>query len=336
MSADAQQAALAAVAAPGPAAALAANRDWADATLSRADFAAFSAFIHDHCGIRYPPGKHVTLEARLRRRLRALGLATFEEYRARVLGAGASPEEVVRMIDEVTTNKTDFFREPAHFDFLTGHALPALIKLRADSPTRPLVVWSAACSTGEEVFTLAMVLEDAATGNRRGPGATPVAAGSARLRYSILGTDISTEVVATARRGVYDESMVEPVPLEMRHRYLMQSRDRSRPQVRVVPALRAKVRFEHLNLLTPFALDEPADVIFCRNVLIYFDRATQHRVLERLCQQLVPGGFLFVGHSDSLTGLDLPLVSQGPSVYRKIGPGVAVGHRRPRPSKEPR
>jgi len=294
---------------------------WAEAELSDAEFTALSTFIYDHCGIRYPPAKRITLEARLRRRLRALGLPGFAQYLPQVLGASASPEEVVRMIDEITTNKTDFFREPAHFDYLTRVALGALAASRAAQPSRPLSVWSAACSTGEEVFTLAMVLEDAATGAGPGRAGPP-------LRYSILGTDISTEVLQSARRAIYDESLIEPVPLAMRRRYLLQSRDRDPPLVRIVPALRAKVRFARVNLLEPFSLDGPADVIFCRNVLIYFDRPTQRRVLERLWQRLAPGGFLFLGHSDSLTGLDLPLLPQIPSVYRKPGPGVTEARRR--------
>jgi chemotaxis protein methyltransferase CheR len=289
---------------------------WAKAALSDQDFAALSAFIHDHCGIRYPPAKKITLEARLRRRLRACGLSDFSQYRPMVLGPTASADEVVHMIDEVTTNKTDFFREPAHFHFLTGEALGTLAAMRASAPSRPLSVWSAACSTGEEVFTLAMVLEDVAAAAGAG------GARGAPFRYSILGTDISTEVLETARRAVYDESLIQPVPGDMRRRYLLQSRDKQHPHVRVVPALRAKVRFARLNLLTPFKLDAPADVIFCRNVLIYFDRATQLHVLDALCRQLIPGGYLFLGHSDSLTGLELPLVAQIPSVYRKAGPGV--------------
>lgn len=294
---------------------------WAGAELSAAEFSALSGFIYDHCGIRFPPGKRMMLEARLRRRLRALGLAGFAEYLPRVLGAAASADEVVRMIDEITTNKTDFFREPVHFEYLTGVALGALAAARAAQSSRPLSVWSAACSTGEEVFTLAMVLEEAAGSAGTRPPGPP-------LRYSILGTDISTDVLDTARRAIYDERLVKPVPIAMRRRYLLQSRDRDRSLVRVVPALRAKARFEQLNLLSSFSLEVPADVIFCRNVLIYFDRPTQLRVLGRLCQLLVPGGYLFVGHSDSLTRLDLPLVAQIPSVYRKEGPGVTGGRRR--------
>ena len=280
---------------------------WAGAALGNREFELLSAFIHDHCGIRYPPGKRVTLEARLRRRLRALSLGSFAEYCPRVLGPAASQDEIVRMIDEVTTNKTDFFREPAHFDYLTREVLPALNEAGVGGGVgaqRALVVWSAACSTGEEVYTLAMVLANA---SEKGP----------RMRFSILGTDISTEVLEVARRGIYEERLIEPVPAMMRQRYLLQSRQRDTSLVRIAPELRARARFVHLNLLSPFTMRGAPHVIFCRNVLIYFDRPTQKRVLDRLSGLLAPGGYLFLGHSDSITGLDLPLAQRVPSVYRK-------------------
>jgi chemotaxis protein methyltransferase CheR len=280
---------------------------WAQAQLRDREFEVLSAFIHEHCGIRYPPGKRVTLEARLRKRLRALSLDSFAEYCPRVIGPAASPEEIVRMIDEVTTNKTDFFREPAHFDFLVREVLPAMNDAGVGTGVgaqRELVVWSAACSTGEEVYTLAMVLADA---SEKGP----------RLRFSILGTDLSTEVLGVARRAVYDEKVIEPVPVAMRERYLLQSRNRDSGLVRVAPELRARARFTNLNLLAPFTMRGAPHVIFCRNVLIYFDRPTQKRVLDRLCHLLAPGGYLFLGHSDSITGLGLPLAQRVPSVYRK-------------------
>jgi chemotaxis protein methyltransferase CheR len=286
---------------------------WAEAQLRDREFEMLSAFIYEHCGIRYPSGKRVTLEARLRKRLRALSLDSFAEYCSRIIGPAASRDEIVRMIDEVTTNRTDFFREPAHFDFLLREVLPRMTEAGVGTGVgahRELIVWSAACSTGEEVYTLAMVLADAAD---RGP----------RVRFSILGTDISTEVLGIARRAVYDEKLIEPVPPAMRRRYLLQSRDRESGLVRIVPELRACARFANLNLLAPFTMRGAPHVIFCRNVLIYFDRPTQKRVLDRLCHLLAPGGYLFLGHSDSITGLDLPLGPCVPSVYRKPLDGAA-------------
>ena len=280
------------------------ERGWLSAELSDGEFATLSDFIHDHCGIRYPPAKRLALDIRLRKRLRALNLETFGEYLPRVLGASASAEEVVLMIDQITTNKTDFFRESTHFDYLIHEALPRLVRSGASTRGHGLSLWSAACSSGEEVYTLAMVLENA---SERGP----------RLRYSVLGTDISTAVLAEARRAIYDAKLIEPVPDEMRRRYLLQSRARDRDLVRIAPVLRRKVRFSRLNLLAPYTLRGHPHVIFCRNVLIYFDRAPQRQVLDRLCRQLAPGGYLFLGHSDSISGLKLPVSQLMPSVYHK-------------------
>jgi chemotaxis protein methyltransferase CheR len=280
---------------------------WAEAQLGPAEFNRLASFIHEHCGIRCPPGKRTMLEARLRRRLRALDLGSFAEYCTRVLGPTADPAEVVQMVNEVTTNKTDFFREAQHFDHLVEKALPNLLAARPRGETRPLAFWSAACSTGEEVWTLAMVLESHSA--ERGG-----------LPYTILGTDISTNVLQRAHRAIYDEKLIAPVPLDLRRRFLLQSKDRGNGLVRVVPGLRKRARFARVNLLEEFTVDGPFDVIFCRNVFIYFDRPTQLQIIQRFCSQLVPGGYLILGHSDSITGLNVPLSQVAPTVYRKDPP----------------
>ena len=213
--------------------------------------------------------------------------------------------EAVHLIDAVTTNKTDFFREPEHFRILVQKVLPTLLADRHAGGQAQVKLWSAACSTGAEAYTLAMVLADWRE-QRRG------------LRFSILGTDLSTEVLNVAQRAVYPEAMVAVVPPEVRHRYLLRSRDRGRQLVRIVPELRAWAKFARLNLMDPdYPVDRDFDVIFCRNVLIYFDKPTQHAVLQRLCQHLRPGGFLFLGHSESLAGMDLPLRSVANTVLRR-------------------
>ena len=247
------------------------------------------------------------VEARLRRRLRTLELPSFDAYLARVLGPDADASEVVQMINEITTNKTDFFREPQHFHHLVERILPALVAGRSGS-SRPLSFWSAACSTGEEVYTLAMVLESRP--DRR-----------AGLDYSILGSDISTNVLERARRGIYDDKLIAPIPTSLRRRFLLQSRDRESGLVRIVPALRAKARFVRMNLLEPFQLGTAVDVIFCRNVFIYFNRRTQQEILHRFCARLAPGGFVFLGHSDSITGLEVPLTQVAPTIYQKLAEG---------------
>ncbi len=285
-----------------------------DAGLSQRDFGRLSAFVHEHCGIKLPPSKKTMLEARLRRRLRALEMTSYDDYCDYLFGPDGQEKEVVRMIDLVTTNKTDFFREPAHFDFLARTCLPELCDAGRGGAWRKLTVWSAGCSTGEEPYTLAMVLSDFAESR---PG----------LRFSIVATDISTRVLEKAALGIYDEDRVAPVPAPMKRKYLLKSRDRSRGLVRVAPSVRSLVDFRRLNLMDgDFGLREPADVIFCRNVIIYFDKATQEGLVNRFTRQLAPGGYLFLGHSETLCGMNVPLVQTAPTVYRKPdGPDPADG-----------
>jgi len=168
------------------------------------------------------------------------------------------------------------------------------------------MVWSAGCSSGEEPYTLAMVLSE-------------FAAGCADFDYRILATDICTQVLEKAQMAVYPEERIAPVPPLLKRKYLLRGKDTSSGLVRVVPELREKVRFCHLNLMAgDFGMRQPMDIIFCRNVIIYFDRPTQERLLNRLCAHLSPGGYLFMGHSETLSGLDVPLTSVYPTVYRKV------------------
>jgi len=279
--------------------------DVMSAVLSEKDFMQLSRFIHSECGIKMPVPKKVMLEARLRKRLRAYGFESFEEYCDFLFSPEGLEQERCSMIDVVTTNKTDFFREPKHFEYLVHNALPELMRLCGAGTKRGLSVWSAGCSTGEEPYTLAMVLSEFAACT---PG----------FNFSILATDISTAVLEKAVRGVYKEERAETVPLEHRRKYLMRSKDKVRGLVRVVPEVRALVKFRRLNFLEhDFGMRELQDIIFCRNVIIYFDKPTQEKVLTRLCKHLMPGGYLFMGHSETLSSLDLPLVSVGHMVYRK-------------------
>ncbi len=276
-----------------------------EAGLSQRDFCRLSAFVHERFGIKLPPSKKTMLEARLRRRLRALEMKSYDDYCDYLFGPAGQEEEVVRMIDLVTTNKTDFFREPAHFDFLQRSCLPELCDAGRGGAFRTLTVWSAGCSTGEEPYTLAMVLSGYAESR---PG----------LRFSIVATDLSTRVLEKAALGIYEEEKVAPVPPDMKRKYLLRSKDRSRGLVRVAPAVRSLVTFRRLNLMDEdFGIREPVDVIFCRNVIIYFDKATQEALVNRFARQLAPGGYLFLGHSETLCGMDAPLVQMAPTVYRK-------------------
>lgn len=267
-------------------------------------FGRLSSFIYDEVGIKLPPAKKTMLEARLNKRLKALGIRSFEEYADYVFSAGGSGSELICFIDVVTTNKTDFFREPAHFDYLARNALPSLIETRNTGFSAPLKIWSAGCSTGEEPYTMAMVLSEFA-------GAHP------GYRMNILASDISTAVLAKARNAIYAEERVDTIPLHLKRKYLLKSRDRSRPLVRITPELRSLVRFERINFMEDFGILDTMDIIFCRNVIIYFDKPTQERLLKRFCKQLVKGGYLFLGHSETLNGLDIPLSPVASTVYQK-------------------
>jgi chemotaxis protein methyltransferase CheR len=202
----------------------------------------------------------------------------------------------------VTTNKTDFFREPAHFDFMRAVAVPELLKHRGRGE---LKVWSAACSTGMEAYTGAMVLDDM------------VRTGS-RLQFRILGTDISTAVLKLARTAIYTRDVLAPVPGDLIKRYFLFARDRGSDQVRVVPELRRRANFMRMNLMdTSYPVDRDVDIIFCRNVLIYFERETQRKVVEQLCAHLRPGGYLMVGHSESMVHSVVPGLKQvQPTIFR--------------------
>lgn len=271
-------------------------------TLSGRDFGRLSAFVYEEAGIRLGPEKRTMLEARLRRRLHSLNLDSYRRYCDYLFTPAGRREEIVAFLDVVTTNKTDFFREPGHFTFLSGQALP---EMAARAEGRPVLVWSAGCSSGEEPYTLAMVLSEYAEAH---PG----------FRFRILATDLSTRVLEMAQRGIYTTESVAPVPAPLRQKYLMRSRDRASDQVRIVPELRRLVEFRRLNFMNAdYGVAEPVDAIFCRNVIIYFDRATQEAILRKLTRQLTPLGYLFVGHSETLHEMQLPVAAIGPALYRK-------------------
>ena len=276
--------------------------------MTQAEFGRFSEFIGSQCGIKMPPSKKIMLEARLQKRLRTLGISTFGEYYAYIHGAGGD-DELVHMLDAVTTNKTDFFREPAHFDILAQTILPSFLQEQEQEAQRdrPFCIWSAGCSTGEEPYTLAMVLTDFAEQH-------------SSFRFSILATDISSRVLDRAREAVYDGERVATVSQAMKQKYLLRSKDRSRNIVRIAPAVRSAVQFRRLNLMEEaFSFSEPLDAIFCRNVIIYFDRPTQEQLIDRFCRVLRPNGYLFLGHSESIHGFSLPLRRVVSTVYRKTG-----------------
>ncbi len=277
-----------------------------DVTLNKRDFQQLSSFIYNNLGIKMPIGKSTMLTGRLSKRLRALRLSSFSDYCEFLFSPEGLEEEMVHLINAVTTNKTDFFREPSHFSYLTQTVLPTLLKLHDFTWKNSLKIWSAGCSTGEEPYTLAMVLAE-------------VQESRPSLKFDILATDISTRVLEIARRAVYPMDSIEPVTLQLRKKYLLRGVDRKNPQVRIVPELRKRVRFGLLNFMDEeYGLPNKVDILFCRNVIIYFDKKTQEKLMLKFCRELNKGGYLFLGHSESLHGYNTPLTQVAPTIYRKL------------------
>lgn len=274
------------------------------AQLTQDEFDKLSRFIYKESGIKMPPVKRVMLQSRLQKRLRELGMTTFKEYCDYVFSKEGFNNEIIHMLDVVSTNKTDFFREPVHFDFLTDHVLPEFIEKQQGS--KHLKVWSAGCSSGEEPYTIAIVLANFA---EKHPS----------FDFSIIGTDISTQILQKAVDGVYKEDRVSIVPLETKRKYFLRSKDRANPTVKVAPHIRKKVRFGRLNFMdNSYDIPETFDVVFCRNVLIYFDRETQERVIDKLCTKLRSGGYFFLGHSESIMNMNLPLKQIKPTIFQRV------------------
>jgi chemotaxis protein methyltransferase CheR len=274
-----------------------------DEFISSRDYARLCELVYAEAGIRLGTEKKIMLEARIRRRLKALELHSYGQYCDYLFGRQGRKEEIVHFIDVVTTNKTDFFREPRHFDFLVDRALPEVSR---NESGRPFLIWSAGCSTGEEPYTMAIVLSEYAQSH---PG----------FRFRILASDISTVVLGKAELGVYTSDVVAPVAAQLRRKYFMRSRQPGSERVRVVPELRRSIEFRRLNFMdADYGIAEKADAIFCRNVIIYFDRPTQERILLKLANCLMPGGYMFVGHSETLHDMNLPLEPVAPALYRRI------------------
>ncbi len=266
------------------------------------DFKKFSDFVHKRVGIKLTPAKKNMVETRLHKRMRVLGMNSHHDYVRYVFSDEGMEKELSNLIDAVTTNTTHFFREKQHFEYLESTLLPAW--LQRHGRYKRMLFWSAGCSIGMEPYTMAMVLADFAAKNTG-------------FECAVLGTDISTQALRDAMRAVYDEERVATVSAAMKEKYLLRSRDRVKKQVRIVPELRQMTSFRHLNFMEEFSFKKPFDVIFCRNVVIYFDRETQELLFSKFCRCLNPGGHLFIGHSESLTGMNLPLTQVAPTIYQR-------------------
>lgn len=264
--------------------------------LTAEQFARITRLLHEHAGIRMREGKEGLVRARLTKRLRKLGLPDFDAYLSYV-ERDATRREFAEMIDVLTTNKTSFLREASHFDFLRDEVFPHL--------TGAVRIWSAGCSTGEEPYTLAMLCNE---------GFRDIASRDVR----ILATDISHRVLAQAKAGLYPAEQMGDVPPAWLQKYWVQKQDTAgRPVREADRSLRRLVQFAKLNLMERWPMQGPFDAILCRNVMIYFDKATQQQLVERYWALLRPGGHLFVGHSESLTGLTHRFRYVQPAVYVK-------------------
>ena len=272
------------------------------------DFLRFQALIHREAGIWLSPVKKALLVGRLARRLRALNLSSYADYYEVVV---ADEAEKVRMIDCICTNETHFFREPRHFEFLSARLFPAW-RAEAEAGRRPrrIRAWSAACSTGEEPYSLAMAL---------------LAAFPSGWELEVLATDLSTRVLERARAAVWPMERSRQIPDDFLRSFMLRGFGAREGSMKAGPEIRAMVRFARLNLIgEPWPAVGTFDVLFCRNVLIYFDRPTKERVVGRLIERLAPGGHLFLGHAESLGATTARVRAVMPTVYVPVQPAQAA------------
>ncbi len=266
-------------------------------------FARLSSFITQNYGIKLPIAKKSMLESRLNKKVKSLGMRSYKEFLDFIFTDKGRQTELYQVIDLITTNKTDFFREPAHFQYLTLNFLPQyqLIHKRNN-----IKIWSAGCSTGEEPYTLVMVLEEY---KRRHP----------ELTYTLMASDISVRVIQAAYQGIYDIEKIHRIPIELQRNYFLRSRNNPHI-VRIKPIYRKKISYKRINLMDhQYGLGKgDYDIIFCRNVLIYFNRNKQEEVIGKFCHCLRPGGLLLLGHSESIMDMQLPLTQLRPTVYQRV------------------
>jgi len=267
--------------------------------MSQLEFEQFRDLIYQESRIALRPHKKMLVMNRLAKRLRELNMDSYGDYYKYVVSTKGRQEELARMVDAITTNTTQFFREGKQFEFLDGHVWPHLLDLKLGSAA--VRIWSSACSTGEEPYTIGISALEA---QRRSPG-RPV---------SILASDISDSALRTAREGIYPEDKVSGIPVVLLHKYFLKGAGR----VKVKPELQRLIEFDKINLNDPFQRQlKGFDIVFCRNVIIYFDRQTQEELMMKYYEVLRPGGYLFLGHSETLHGMATDFEFIMASVYQK-------------------
>jgi chemotaxis protein methyltransferase CheR len=273
--------------------------------LTEADFSTIAKVLYEDAGILLSPAKSTLVYSRLAKRLRALGLASFRDYCTLIQGAGGAGERMT-MMAALTTNVTNFFRENHHFEHLKRELLPPLLDAaRRGGRVR---IWSAGCSNGHEPYSIALTV-------------LSLMPNAADLDVRILASDIDPNVVSFGRTGIYDASALEPVPADMRRRWFTEAHT-STPENRlfeVCDAMRTLVAFRELNLIGDWPMKGSFQAIFCRNVTIYFDQPTRERIWRRFCDFLEPEGWLYIGHSERLSGAGMPFLAyEGTTAYRRL------------------
>jgi chemotaxis protein methyltransferase CheR len=268
------------------------------------DFGKLGSFVYEELGIKMPYQKKIMLQSRLQKRLADLRMKSFTDYIEFVFSKEGQEDEMIKMIDLITTNKTDFFRESSHFDYLTNTVLPEIFSEK--SAKKVIKIWSAGCSSGEEPYTIAIVLKEFL---QKYPD----------FDFEIFATDISLRILQRASTAIYHEDRINVIPHALKRKYFLKSRDHSNKTVRMIEEIRSKVIFHRLNFMDScYAIDKEFDIVFCRNVLIYFDRETQQQVITKLTSKLRYNGFFFLGHSESITNMNVPLKQIKPTIFRKV------------------
>jgi len=271
--------------------------------LSDSDFRMISELVYRHCGINLHDGKKELVRARLAKRLRAENFSDFSEY-IKYVSRDKTGKAFSRLIDSISTNLTSFFREQQHFEFLRERFLPALLQRKRQNRTFRIRAWSAGCSSGEEPYSIAITLLDAVEGPQR-------------WDVKVLATDISSSILERAGKGLYEQSRIEPLSTMQRNKYMTVVRKDGQKFFQVNSRLKETVIFRYLNLMEDWPIKPPLDFIFCRNVMIYFDKPTQQRLINRYWDMLDSGAVLFTGHSESLTGIEHRFKYVQPTIYMK-------------------
>ncbi|MBN2892541.1 MAG: hypothetical protein JXL97_11790 [Bacteroidales bacterium] len=269
--------------------------------INNSDFLRIANFVEETYGLKIPDFKKYLIQSRLYKRLKALGINSYGEYIDYLFAPGNS-QEIQNMIDVVTTHKTDFYRENDHFEFLNDVILPEHSKL-----SNNIDIWSAGCSSGEEPYTLAFTVNEFNDKN------------ISKLNYRIYGSDVSLTSIQEAQNAVYSMNKIAGIPLYIKKKYFLKNKDSEKNLVKIIPEIRKNVHFFKLNFLDKeYNLDKEFDLIMCRNTLIYFSRETQEIVLRKLLKFLKKGGYLLIGHSESIFSMNLPVKLVKTTIFKKI------------------